>query len=63
MLSNIKKLASEKGMSILQLEKQCGLSNGSIYHWDEIAPAYDKVLKVAKALGVTVEDLVNQGGD
>lgn len=61
MLDKIKKLAGERKISIFQLEKQCGLSNGSIYHWDEVTPAFDKVLKVAKALGVTVEELA--GGD
>ena len=61
MLSKIKELAKERGISIFQLEMQCGLSNGSVYHWDDITPGVDKVIRVAKALGVTVEELV--GGE
>lgn len=55
--TRIIKLAAIKGIPIIQLEKMCGLSNGSIYHWNEVIPGVDKVLKVAKVLGVTVEEL------
>lgn len=58
MLDKIKKLSSEKGIPILLLEKKCGLSNGSIYHWNTIKPSYDKVVKVAKELGVSIDELV-----
>lgn len=61
MLDKIKELCTRNQISIFQLEKQCGLSNGSVYHWDKIAPSYDKVIRVAKVLGVTVEELA--GGE
>lgn len=61
MLSKIKEFAAKKGLSIFQLEKICGLSNGSIYHWDDVKPSYDKVVRVAKELGVSVEELA--GGE
>ena len=54
-LEKIKALAAEKNLPIQQLEKTCGLSNGSIYHWDKIKPSFDKVARVAKVLGVPME--------
>jgi len=57
MLEKIKKLAKEKGISIMQLEKECGLTSGAVYHWNDSKPSYDKVLRVARYLGVSVEDL------
>ena len=57
MLDKIKELSSKQGIPIFQLEKDCNLSNGSIYHWDETKPSYDKVIRVAKRLGVSVEEL------
>ena len=62
MLKKIKELAASKKITIMQLEKNCGLTNGSIYHWDKVKPSYDKVVKVAKELDVTVEELA-EGGD
>ena len=56
-LEKIKKLAKEKGVTVQQLEQDCGLGKGAVYHWDENKPSYDKVVTVARYLGVTVEDL------
>ena len=58
MLEKIKALAAERNLPIQQLEKRCGLSNGSIYHWDKIKPSYDKLARVAKELGVPMEHFV-----
>lgn len=55
---NIKSLADSKKISIRKIEKETGIVLGSIYHWDEIKPSVDKVLKVARYLGTTVEELV-----
>ena len=54
----IKAIADEKGISILQIERQCEIKPSSIYHWNEVKPSYDKVLAVANYLGTTVEELV-----
>lgn len=54
---NIKKVATSKGISIRKIEKDTGLVLCSIYHWDNIIPSVDKVVKVAKYLGTTVEEL------
>lgn len=53
----IKKLSDDKGISILQIERDCGLKPSSIYHWNENKPSYDKVVSVANYLGTTVEEL------
>lgn len=55
---NIKKIADEKGLSIRQIEQNADITLSSIYHWDRITPSVDKVAKVAKYLGVTIEELL-----
>ena len=58
MLHNIKEKAREKGITLTDLEKQAGISSKGIYKWDRQDPSVSKVLKVAKILGTTVEELV-----
>ena len=55
--TKIKAIAKEKKIPVSKIEKECGLMQGSIGHWNEVKPAYDKVLAVAKYLDITVEDL------
>lgn len=57
---NIKKIADEKGISIRKIELDTGITPSSIYHWNEIKPSVDKVAKVAKYLGVSVEELLKE---
>lgn len=57
---NIKSIADSKKISIRKIEIDTGIVLGSIYHWDEIKPSVDKVAKVAKYLGVTVEKLLKE---
>jgi len=54
----INALAKEKGFSIYRLEKEAELSKGSICKWNENIPSVDKIQKVAKLLGVTVDSLL-----
>lgn len=59
----IKKLADEKNLSIYQIEKECSLANGVIGKWGRTAnqmPAADKLARVAKYLGTTVEYLLDE---
>lgn len=55
---NIKSIADSKGISIRRIEQDVGIVLGSIYHWNDVKPSVDKVAKVAKYLGVTVEELL-----
>lgn len=58
--TKIKAIAKEKKIPVCKIEKDCGLMQGSIGHWDEVKPSYDKVAAVAKYLGTTVEDLIEE---
>lgn len=57
---NIKSIASSQCISIRKIEQETGIVLGSIYHWDEVKPSVDKVAKVAKYLGVPIEELVKE---
>ena len=45
-------------LKVSKIEKECGLAQGSIGHWDEVKPSYDKVVSVASYLEMTVEELL-----
>ena len=55
---NIKSIADSQKVSIRKIEKDTGITLGSIYHWNDVKPSVDKVVKVANYLGVTVEELL-----
>ena len=57
LLQNIKTLCKAQGMSLAELEVKAELPPRTIYRWDVVLPSYDKVIKVARALGTTVEAL------
>lgn len=61
MVGKIKSLAKERGLTVMQVEEQCGIGKRSIYNWDENVPAVDKVKRVADFFGVTVDELVKGG--
>lgn len=54
----INSLCSEKNISIRQLEKDSGLSNGTIGKWKTSIPSASSLALVAKSLSVKVEDLL-----
>ncbi|MCH5271611.1 MAG: helix-turn-helix transcriptional regulator [Lachnospiraceae bacterium] len=58
--SKIKEICKEKGMSITQIEKNAGLSNGAISKWNNASPTVDNLQSVAKVLGCKVDDLLNE---
>lgn len=53
----IRDICQAKKLTIYDLEKAAGLKENSVYRWNRIRPSVDKVLSVAKVLGVTVEEL------
>lgn len=61
---NICRIAKKKGISINCLEKMAGISRGSICKWgsadedNKVEPGIWKLEKVAKILGVSVEQLI-----
>ena len=58
LLDNIRRLCSESGITLTELESKAGLGKNTIYKWDSVNPSIDKVYLVAKALGVTIEELI-----
>lgn len=54
---SVKKLADERGLSIAKLERESGIANGVIHRWERGANVLT-VAKVAKYLGVKIEDLL-----
>ena len=64
---NVKRICEEKGVSVGKMEKDLGLSNGSICTWNENEPGIRKAGKVASYLGVSIEKLLEdepeEGGE
>lgn len=58
MLERIKQLAKAKGVSVRQVEKECGLKSGAVYHWNKSVPSVEKVKRVAEYFGVQIEELL-----
>lgn len=58
LFKNIAKLCKEKGISISTLEKECGISNGTIGKWRVSSPTVENVRKVAAFLETTVDELL-----
>ena len=58
LFKNIAKLCKEKGISITPLEKECGISNGTIGKWRVSSPTVENVRKVAAFLETTVDELL-----
>lgn len=61
LLEQIKELRDEHGgISINKLEKEAGLTRGSMAKWDIHAPSYDKLQKVADYFRVPVSSLLGE---
>lgn len=59
-VSNIRTLCKARNMTIARLEKETGLSNGSIARWDEHSPSVERVKKVADYFGVSLDSIVQK---
>ena len=57
MLEKIRKLCSERGITINKLEVLCGFSHGAIQHWDRHPPSVLKAKAVCDTLGIKIDDL------
>lgn len=56
--NKIKKICEDQNLTIMELEKRAGLGNGVIGKWRESKPLIDSVIKVANALDVPLEKLL-----
>ena len=59
LVENIRKTAKNKGLSLTKLEKEFNFGNGTIGRWPQAKkyPPADRVEKIAKRLGVSVDFL------
>ena len=57
----IKQVRERLGMTQEQLANMLGVTQGAVSQWEMGAtrPAFDSLIKLAKALGVTVDELIN----
>ena len=60
MVSKIKKLCEERGLSLYALEKALDFGNGTIARWDTKRPSVDKIAKVARFFDKTIEYFLNE---
>lgn len=58
LVHNIEDLCEEHGLSITQLEKQLGISLGTIRTWKTRAPRLDTLTKVSGYFQVSIDSLV-----
>lgn len=58
--NNVQRMVDEKGWTIYRLSKESGVSLTVLYSLDkkELGPTADTLVKLADALGVTVDELV-----
>ena len=59
----IKELASQKNVSIRQVEEKLGFANGTIRQWGRKNPGVNKVKDVAKYFNVSVDYLLGLDDD
>lgn len=58
LVNKIKELADEKHVTIAEVERQVGISNGQIRRWDTASPKSKNLKKVADYFGVTTDYLL-----
>lgn len=59
LLDRVQQLASLKGLSIAEIERKANLGNGTIRRWTNSIPSADKLYRVSKVLGVSIEYLLS----
>lgn len=57
---NVKRIAEEKHVSIRALEIQAELANGTISKWQSCSPSVKNLQAVAKALEVSMDELLEE---
>ena len=60
LVENIKEVCSKRHLTIHELERRAGLTENSIYKWNQNTPSVDKVAKAAGVLHITVDELLRE---
>ncbi len=55
---NLKKITTEKGIVLAQLEKDIGLSRGAVYKWKQYLPSVTALCALSNYLGVSIDELL-----
>lgn len=55
----IKEICKSKGISVASVEKEAGLSNGTISKWNSSSPTIENLNAVAKVLKVKIGSLLD----
>lgn len=63
LFANIKSRAEKTGQTVEDVERKAELSPRTIRRWNDHAPAFDKVFRVANVLGCTVDDLIREDAE
>lgn len=63
MVRNIRELCKKRGMSLQNLEEELKFGYRTIEQWDDHIPSVNKVNDVAKYFGVSIEELLREGGE
>ena len=58
--TNVVTLCNARKISVAKLEREIGLSNGTVGKWKKTSPTIDNVVKVAEFFGVTIDSLVSE---
>ncbi len=59
---NIKHITKQRKLTINEVERAADLGRGSISKWNKVSPSIQNIIKVAKVLGCTVDDLIRDEG-
>lgn len=62
-VDRLQSIVKERGTTFKQLERDCGIGNGTIRRWEEQSPRLDKLSKVANFLQVSLDYLVFGSGE
>ncbi len=57
----VRAAAAARGITVAELERRAGLSNGAVGKMGKSAPSYDKVVKLADALHMSLDVLCGRG--
>jgi len=63
LVKKIKSLCDDKKVTVAELERKSGISNGQIRRWDNSSPKIENIQKVADYFNVSVDYLLGRTDD
>lgn len=60
LVERIKTLCKKKKITIAELERKSGISNGQIRKWDNSSPGIDKLITVANYFDVSIDYIIGR---